>query len=122
MIAKLSRLQFVGLAASVAAAATAGPWAARRVDDLVTGRDGPKRLVVPGELGIDLHTVRDAVARRDRAVVDPRTGSRLPGGFRGVFAALAEYGYKTVELAGYDQGANGRSRLRRSGRCSRSTG
>ena len=62
---------------------------------------------MPGELGIDLHTVRDAVARRDRAVVDPRTGSRLPGGFRGVFAALAEYGYQTVELAGYDQGANG---------------
>ena len=33
--------------------------------------------------------------------------SRLRGGFAGVFETLAEYGYKTVELTGYDQGANG---------------
>ena len=31
----------------------------------------------------------------------------LPGGFRAVFEALASYGYKEIEFAGYGQGANG---------------
>jgi sugar phosphate isomerase/epimerase len=93
----LSRRRFLGAAATtgVAAAAmaagapiaAAAPAAANAV------------LVPPAKRGIIIYTVRDAIGR------DPNS-TNLPSGFRDVFAALGDMGYRQVEFAGYNQHAN----------------
>ncbi|MBB1482948.1 sugar phosphate isomerase/epimerase [Tessaracoccus sp. MC1865] len=56
--------------------------------------------LVPGpRRGIILYTVRDAISR------DPAS-TPFASGFRSVFEALAEMGYRQVEFAGYNQHAN----------------
>ncbi|RPI09637.1 MAG: hypothetical protein EHM63_04425, partial [Actinobacteria bacterium] len=99
-----SRRTFLGASAGAAATVAFGRWA--------PGALASERLVPPGKLGIQLFTVRDQIPRLHNSVVDmnpanPFFGQPLPGGFRGVFEALASFGYKTVEFAGYTQGANG---------------
>lgn len=99
-----SRRAFLGASAGAAATVAFGRWA--------PGAVASERLVPPGKLGIQLFTVRDQIPRLHNSVVDtnpanPFFGQPLPGGFRGVFEALASFGYKTVEFAGYTQGANG---------------
>ena len=100
----LSRRTFLGASAGAAATVALGRWA--------PSARASERLVPPGKLGIQLFTVRDQIPRLHNSVTDtnpanPFYGQPLPGGFRGVFEALASFGYKTVEFAGYTQGANG---------------
>jgi sugar phosphate isomerase/epimerase len=100
----LSRRTFLGASAGAAATVAFGRWSPSAL--------ASERLVPPGKLGIQLFTVRDQIPRLHNSVVDmnpanPFFGQPLPGGFRGVFEALASFGYKTVEFAGYTQGANG---------------
>ena len=97
----LSRRTFLGASAGAAAAVAVGKWAPQAL--------AKERLVPPGKLGIQLFTVRDQIPRPHNTVLDtnpanPFYGQLLPGGFRGVFEALASFGYKTVEFAGYTQG------------------
>lgn len=106
----LNRRRFLGVGTAAAGAValpgvgTAGAAAAPKHP----AKDkGGKFTVAPKRRGIILYTVRDAIAREDRAAQDPETGRPLRGGFRGVFETLSRIGYREVEFAGYDQGANG---------------
>ncbi|MFG1703306.1 sugar phosphate isomerase/epimerase family protein [Nonomuraea sp. M3C6] len=93
----LSRRQLLAATTGIAAAASislAQPAAAAS-----TGAASKGVLIPPGKRGIILYTVRDAISR------DP-LATNLPSGFRRVFEALAGFGYKQVEFAGYRQHAN----------------
>ncbi|GAB2775337.1 sugar phosphate isomerase/epimerase family protein [Streptomyces daliensis] len=82
----------LGVAAGATAAALLGSvgTTAQAAPVTATGRGGHGRPVVPpGKLGIQLYTLRDQV----QSV-----------GFAKVFEELADYGYDTVEFAGYTQG------------------
>ena len=116
--ASLSRRTFLGASAGAAATVALGRW--------VPSARASERLVPPGKLGIQLFTVRDQIPRLHNSVTDtnpanPFYGQPLPGGFRGVFEALASFGYKTVEFAGYTRAPTGPSRRRRSALSSTSS-
>jgi sugar phosphate isomerase/epimerase len=96
----LSRRRFLGAAASTsvaAAAALAGAATASAAPAASAAANGV--LVPPAKRGIIIYTVRDAIGR------DPNS-TDLPSGFRDVFLALGEMGYRQVEFAGYTQHAN----------------
>ncbi|PUB22780.1 sugar phosphate isomerase/epimerase [Promicromonospora sp. AC04] len=83
-------------AASLAGAALAGSAAASTLTPTTaaatTAAGGGRVLVPPGNIGIQLYSIRDKVSSL---------------GFRAVFERLSAIGYKEVEFAGYTQGQVG---------------
>lgn len=88
----LSRRQLLAATTGMAAAAMlASPTPALAANGV---------LVPPPRRGIILYTVRDAVGR------DPGAFPGLASGFKQVFEALSQLGYRQIEFAGYNQHAN----------------
>jgi sugar phosphate isomerase/epimerase len=101
--ARVSRRRFIGTVAGTAGATSLAHMApsAWSHDDRRRRHDSRRddRLLAKQNIGIILYAVRDAITR------DP-TGTDLPSGFREVFEAVSEMGYRQVEFAGYTQHAN----------------
>lgn len=93
----MDRRRFLGAAAGAAAAVSVGGWTATPAQ--AGGRTHGNALIPRANRGVILYAVRDAISR------DPTT-TDLPSGFREVFAALADMGYRQIEFAGYNQHAN----------------
>ncbi|WP_019546840.1 sugar phosphate isomerase/epimerase family protein [Streptomyces sulphureus] len=86
---RLRRRNFLGVAVGAAAAAALAGNGAAQAAPAGRGHRPKGPLVPEGRLGIQLYTLRDQIEET---------------GFGPVFEALAEYGYDTVEFAGYTHG------------------
>lgn len=84
----VDRRQFLRAAAGTTVAVSAATFMGASAASAATSTTGDTRLIPPGEIGIQLYSVRDVIWSL---------------GFKKVFEALSREGYRHVEFAGYGQ-------------------